>query len=228
MIERHYDLSDELFALFLDETMTYSAALFPRDDLGLPVGGFDVLAEAQCRKLDRLLDLCDVGSRTRLLEIGSGWGSLALRAASRGARVTTITLSSNQQYAVRRRAAAAGLGDLVDVRLIDYRDARGQYDAVVSVEMIEAVGREHWPAYFSALRRLTAPGGRIGLQANHHAAPAYACGSGQSDLDHQVHLPRRHHPVAGRNPFGVSDRRPAPAPRVLVRPGLRPHPAAVA
>ncbi|MEZ0111051.1 cyclopropane-fatty-acyl-phospholipid synthase [Catenulispora sp. EB89] len=164
-IERHYDLSDELFALFLDETMTYSAALFQHDALGLPVGGFDVLAEAQCRKLDRLLDRCGVGDRTRLLEIGSGWGSLALRAASRGARVTTITLSSNQQDTVRRRAAAAGLGDLVDVRLMDYRDARGQYDAVVSVEMIEAVGREHWPAYFSALRRLTAPGGRIGLQA---------------------------------------------------------------
>jgi cyclopropane-fatty-acyl-phospholipid synthase len=164
-IERHYDLSDEMFELFLDETMTYSAALFPQNDFGTPVGGFDMLAEAQCRKVDRLLERCGVGPGTLLLEIGSGWGTLALRAAARGAEVTTITLSSNQHAAVRRRADATGLGDLVDVRLQDYRDVRGQYDAVVSVEMIEAVGREHWHAYFGALRRLTAPGGRIGLQA---------------------------------------------------------------
>ena len=164
-IERHYDLSDEMFELFLDETMTYSAALFPQNDLGGPVGGFDLLADAQCRKIDRLLEKCGVGEGTRLLEIGSGWGSLALRAAARGAHVTTITLSTNQHDAVRRRADDARLGELVDVRLMDYRDVQGRYDAVVSVEMIEAVGREHWSAYFGALRRLTAPRGRIGLQA---------------------------------------------------------------
>ena len=164
-IERHYDLSDEMFELFLDETMTYSAALFAQNDFGAPVGGFDLLADAQCRKVDRLLEKCGVGPGTRLLEIGSGWGTLALRAAARGARITTITLSANQHAAVRRRADAAGLGELVDVRLLDYRDVRGEYEAVVSVEMIEAVGREHWPTYFGALRRLTAPGGRIGLQA---------------------------------------------------------------
>ena len=164
-IEHHYDLSDELFELFLDETTTYSAALFRQNPLGRPEGGFATLADAQCRKIDRLLDLCGVGLGTRLLEIGSGWGSLALRAAARGAQVTTITLSSNQHDAVRRRADAAGLGGLVDVRLMDYRAVQEHYDAVVSVEMIEAVGREHWPTYFRALRRLTAPGGRIGLQA---------------------------------------------------------------
>ncbi|GAA1966164.1 class I SAM-dependent methyltransferase [Catenulispora subtropica] len=164
-IERHYDLSDDLFELFLDVSMTYSAALFEQDAAGDPVGGFETLADAQCRKIDRLLEWCGVGPGTRLLEVGGGWGSLALRAAARGARVTTITLSSNQRAAVRDRVDSAGLGGLVDVQLTDYRAVQGRYDAVVSVEMIEAVGREHWPDYFAALRRLTASGGRIGLQA---------------------------------------------------------------
>jgi hypothetical protein len=92
-------------------------------------------------------------------------GQLGHGGLGQGADVTTITLSSNQHAACCRRADAAGVGDLVDVRLLDYRDVRGQYDAVVSVEMFEAVGREHWPAYFGALRRLTAPGGRIRLRA---------------------------------------------------------------
>jgi mycolic acid cyclopropane synthetase len=92
-------------------------------------------------------------------------GQLGHGGLGQGADVTTITLSSNQHAACCRRADAAGVGDLVDVRLLDYRDVRGQYDAVVSVEMFEAVSREHWPAYFGALRRLTAPGGRIRLQA---------------------------------------------------------------
>jgi cyclopropane-fatty-acyl-phospholipid synthase len=101
-----------------------------------------------------------------VLEIGSGWGALAIRAArERGARVTTLTLSSEQQRLARERARAAGVADLVDVRLQDYRDATGSYDAVVSVEMIEAVGEEYWPTYFRSLDTLLAPGGRVGLQA---------------------------------------------------------------
>jgi len=101
-----------------------------------------------------------------VLEIGSGWGALAIRAArERGDRVTTLTLSSEQQALARKRAEAAGVADLVDVRLQDYRDATGQYDAVVSVEMIEAVGERYWPTYFAALDGLLAPGGRVGLQS---------------------------------------------------------------
>ncbi|MBW1600535.1 class I SAM-dependent methyltransferase [Streptomyces sp. JJ66] len=159
-IHRHYDLSNELFALFLDETMSYSAALFR----GFPAA-FDALAAAQHRKIDRLLDLARVGPGTRLLEIGTGWGELALRAAERGARVTTVTLSAEQRALATERVAAAGHADAVTVLLSDYREVTGAYDAVVSVEMIEAVGAEFWPAYFTTLERLTAPGGRIALQA---------------------------------------------------------------
>ncbi|CAM5291422.1 tuberculostearic acid methyltransferase UfaA1 [Streptomyces avidinii] len=159
-IRRHYDLSNELFELFLDETMTYSSAVFP----SLPARA-DGLAAAQHHKIDRLLDLAAVGPGTRLLEIGTGWGELALRAAARGADVVTLTLSTRQRDLAVRRAADAGLAHRVDVRLCDYRDITGTYDAVVSVEMIEAVGADFWPAYFSALRGALAPGGRVALQA---------------------------------------------------------------
>jgi cyclopropane-fatty-acyl-phospholipid synthase len=156
-ISRHYDLSNELFEAFLDDTMTYSSAWFePGDDL----------TAAQVRKIDGILDLARVRSGMHLLEIGSGWGSLAVRAArERGARVTTLTLSSEQQALARKRAAEAGVSDLVEVRLQDYRDATGRFDAVVSVEMIEAVGERYWPTYFAALDTLLKPGGRVGLQA---------------------------------------------------------------
>ena len=164
-IARHYDLSDDLFELFLDATMTYSSALFALDAQGRPLAGPGLLTMAQRRKIDRLLDLAGVGAGTRLLEIGSGWGELAVRAAARGAEVRTITLSENQRDRTRRRAAEAGLADLVSVELRDYRDVEGEYDVILSVEMIEAVGREFWPVYFSTLSRLLAPGGRIGLQA---------------------------------------------------------------
>ncbi|MFE6974282.1 class I SAM-dependent methyltransferase [Streptomyces sp. NPDC057682] len=159
-IRRHYDLSNDLFSAFLDPTLSYSSALFT----AFPARAAD-LAEAQHRKIDRLLDLAGVGDGTRLLEIGTGWGELALRAAARGARVTTLTLSAEQAGLARARIAAAGLSDRVDVQLRDYRDAEGRFDAVVSVEMIEAVGAEYWPSYFAALRRALAPGGRIALQS---------------------------------------------------------------
>ncbi|MFB7179917.1 class I SAM-dependent methyltransferase [Streptomyces sp. NPDC056257] len=158
-IQRHYDLSNELFSAFLDPTLTYSSAVFA----GFPARP-ESLAAAQHRKIDRLLDLAGVGDGTRLLEIGTGWGELALRAAARGARVTTLTLSAEQAALARERIAAAGLDDRVEVQLRDYRDAEGRHDAVISVEMIEAVGAEYWPSYFEALRRALAPGGRIALQ----------------------------------------------------------------
>ncbi|MEU6978175.1 class I SAM-dependent methyltransferase [Streptomyces sp. NPDC046371] len=159
-IQRHYDLSNDLFAAFLDPTLTYSSAVFtafPAD--------FESLASAQHRKIDRLLDLADVGEGTRLLEIGTGWGELALRAAARGARVTTLTLSAEQAALARERVTSAGLADRVEVQLRDYRDIEGRHDAVISVEMIEAVGAEYWPSYFTALRHALAPGGRIALQS---------------------------------------------------------------
>ncbi|MFJ4860880.1 class I SAM-dependent methyltransferase [Streptomyces sp. NPDC088748] len=159
-IHRHYDLSNELFTLFLDRSMSYSSALFA----AFPASPVTFTA-AQHRKIDRLLDLADVGPGTRLLEIGTGWGELAIRAAARGARVRTVTLSAEQRDLARERIAAAGLGDRVTVELRDYRQVEGSFDAVVSVEMIEAVGAEYWPVYFAALRRFLAPGGRVALQA---------------------------------------------------------------
>jgi len=155
-IERHYDLSNELFALFLDESMTYSCARFAPGDS---------LEHAQLRKIDELLDAAGVGLGTRLLEIGTGWGALAVRAAQRGATVTTLTLSQEQAALARQRARSAGVATRVDVQLRDYREAEGRYDAIVSVEMIEAVGTRYWPTFFRTLDRVLAPGGRIALQA---------------------------------------------------------------
>ena len=160
-IEAHYDLSNDLFALFLDETLSYSSAMFdpvvPRSDQSLE--------SAQRRKIENALDLAGVESGMRVLEIGSGWGSLAIAAAERGAHVTTITLSREQQALARERVAAAGLGDQVDVVLRDYREVDGKFDAVVSIEMIEAVGDEYWATYFEAIDRALRPGGKAVIQA---------------------------------------------------------------
>lgn len=156
-IAHHYDLSNELFALFLDASLSYSSALFEHAD--------EDLHTAQLRKIDRLLDRAGVGPGSRVLEIGTGWGELAIRAAGRGARVHTVTLSSEQLVLARRRVADAGFADRVSVELCDYREVVGEYDAIVSVEMIEAVGHEYWPTYFRTLDRLLTPGGRAAIQA---------------------------------------------------------------
>jgi cyclopropane-fatty-acyl-phospholipid synthase len=161
-IAAHYDLSNDLFAAFLDPTMSYSSAWFDDSE---PTAAATRLEEAQLRKTDGILDLAGVQAGTRVLEIGSGWGSLALRAAQRGAHVTAITLSREQMRLARERVEAAGLSGLVDVRVQDYREVDGQYDAIISVEMIEAVGEAYWPAYFATLDRLLAPGGTVAIQA---------------------------------------------------------------
>lgn len=161
-IAHHYDLSNELFRLFLDPTLSYSSALFDGDPATATAAD---LEDAQGRKIERLLDLAEVGAGTRVLEIGSGWGELAVRAARRGATVRTITLSVEQQALARERIAAAGLSDSVSVELCDYRDVDGTYDAVVSVEMIEAVGWQYWQTYFEKVDAVLAPGGRAAIQA---------------------------------------------------------------
>jgi cyclopropane-fatty-acyl-phospholipid synthase len=163
-VGRHYDLSNELFALFLDETMTYSSALFGTGADGTPLAAEHLLAEAQRRKIDALLDRAGVGPGCRMLEVGTGWGELAMRAASRGATVVTATISREQQALAARRVAEAGLAGRVSVELRDYRDIEGTFDAICSCEMIEAVGERYWDAYFVTLDHHLAPGGRIGLQ----------------------------------------------------------------
>lgn len=161
-IEAHYDLGNDFFSLFLDpETMAYSCGLWD---------GVDDLASAQQAKFDRLLDMLKLSPGDRLVEIGTGWGGLAERAARRGLRVTTCTISREQHAMATQRIAAAGLAHLVDVELLDYRDllARegdGTFDGLVSVEMIEAVDWRDHPAYFSTCSRLLRPGGRMALQA---------------------------------------------------------------
>ena len=160
-IEAHYDLSNDLFAAFLDGTMSYSSAMFEESR---PFADQD-LAHAQLRKVAAVLDLAGVRDGSRVLEIGTGWGTLAIEAARRGASVTTITLSKEQAELAAERAVAAGVADRVEIRLQDYRDVTGTYDAVVSVEMIEAVGEEYWTSYFAAIDRVLAPGGAVAIQA---------------------------------------------------------------
>jgi cyclopropane-fatty-acyl-phospholipid synthase len=164
----HYALPDELFRAFLDETMCYSSAIFPVGDDGRLIAEWDTLAAAQRAKIDRLLDLAGVHAGSRVLEIGTGWGELAVRAAQRGALVHAVTNMAEHGRYARERASLAGVTDRVRVDVRDYRelaDESGRYDAIFSVEMIEAVGRDYWPQYFQVLEHLLAPQGRIGLQA---------------------------------------------------------------
>ncbi len=160
-IEAHYDLSNDLFATFLDRTMSYSSAIFDEDQ-PLRTQSFE---DAQLRKVHAILDMAKVGQHTRLLEIGTGWGTLALEAARRGATVTSVTLSREQAALARQRVEQAGLTHAVDIRLQDYREVEGVYDAVVSVEMIEAVGEEYWETYFRSIDERLAPGGIAAVQA---------------------------------------------------------------
>ncbi|MEO6713160.1 MAG: cyclopropane-fatty-acyl-phospholipid synthase family protein [Mycobacteriales bacterium] len=162
----HYDLSNEMFAAFLDETMSYSAALFDAEESGEEAAGrADVLTRAQLRKIDAVLDYAGVVAGSDVMEIGTGWGALSIRAAQRGARVTSLTLSVEQQRLALERVRAAGVEDRVTILLQDYRQAVGRYDAVVSVEMIEAVGAEYWGTYFVTLDALLKPGGRVAVQS---------------------------------------------------------------
>ena len=156
-IARHYDLGNDFYRRWLDPSMTYSAALFADP-------AHESLESAQARKYARLLDALGARPGEHILEIGCGWGGLAQTAAERGLKVTGVTLSREQLDFARARIAAAGLSDLVDLRLEDYRDIRGRFDHCVSIEMLEAVGESYWPVYFRALRRLVRPGGRIALQ----------------------------------------------------------------
>ena len=160
-IHAHYDLGNEFYRLWLDPSMNYSSAWY-QGDRGQP------LEQAQRAKMARALSDAGVGEGSRVLEIGCGWGAVAELAAARGARLTGVTLSTEQLDYARRRLADAGLGGLGDLRLQDYRDlpaaGDGRFDAIVSIEMFEAVGREYWASYFDTVKRCLAPQGRACIQ----------------------------------------------------------------
>ena len=157
-ISAHYDVGNDFFRLMLDETMTYSCALFEPAGLSL--------AEAQAAKLDRLCHTLDLAPSDHVLEIGTGWGGFAIHAAGRyGCRVTTTTISPAQFELARERVAAAGLADRVTMLREDYRDLRGCYDKLVSIEMIEAIGHRQYGEYFRRAAELLPRGGRMALQS---------------------------------------------------------------
>lgn len=172
-IEYHYDLGNEFYKLWLDETMAYSSGVFSRDESGLTPSGApaglmppnETLKAAQLNKFRLMFERLDLRSDHHLLEIGSGWGGFAIYAAQHsGCRVTSITLSEEQLKEARVRAEQAGVADRVSFEIRDYRDVHGQYDRIVSIEMYEAVGEEFWPAYFNAIQRALKPGGRAAIQ----------------------------------------------------------------
>jgi cyclopropane-fatty-acyl-phospholipid synthase len=155
-IAAHYDLGNDFYSAWLDETMTYSSARFTGRQMGLE--------DAQRRKVAMLLDRLDLKPGQRLLEIGCGWGSLAIAAAKRGVDVVGLTLSKQQKDWADGKIAAAGLSDRIEIRLQDYRDTADEFDAVASVEMVEAVGQRWWPAYVDCIARNLKVGGRAALQ----------------------------------------------------------------
>ena len=157
-IEAHYDLSNDFFALMLDPTMTYSCGIFEREDSSLE--------DASVAKIDRLCRKLRLSSEDHLLEIGTGWGGFAIHAVKNyGCRVTTTTLSKRQHDWAARRIAEEGLGDRITLLLKDYRDLEGQYDKLVSVEMIEAVGADFLGEYFQVVGARLKPGGIAAVQA---------------------------------------------------------------
>ena len=157
-ISAHYDLGNDFFRLFLDETMMYSCAIFERPGM--------TLAEASVAKLEAVCRKLDLRPGDRVLEIGTGWGGFALHAAARhGCRVTTTTISPSQHALASERVRAAGLGERVTVLLEDYRDLAGTYDKLVSIEMIEAIGHRQYEGFFGQCAARLAPGGRMLLQS---------------------------------------------------------------
>lgn len=156
-IARHYDLGNEFYALWLDPSMTYSSAVYEHPA--------QALEAAQINKYRRIARLAGIEPGHHVLEVGCGWGGFAAWAAREiGCRVTAITISQAQHDYAARRLRAAGLGERVELRLQDYRELRGGYDRIVSIEMLEAVGESYWPRYFATLRDSLKPGGRAALQ----------------------------------------------------------------
>ena len=155
-ISAHYDLGNDFYHLWLDSTITYSSAVFTNEHY--------TLEQAQNQKYEQLLTSLNAKPGQHILEVGCGWGGFAEHAAKQGYRVTGVTLSTEQLYWAIHRIADAGLSDLVELRLQDYRNIEDQFDHIVSIEMFEAVGESYWPSFFDTLFARFKPGGRIALQ----------------------------------------------------------------
>ncbi len=196
-IAAHYDLGNDFYRLWLDESMMYSSALFRDDTMSLH--------EAQLAKLDRLGELLELRASDHLLEIGSGWGGLAIHLAQRtGCRVTTTTISRQQYDLATQRVAEAGLSGCVRVLLTDYRDLTGTYDKLVSVEMIEAVGHQYYETYFGAINRLLTPDGLAVIQAITITEQQYATAIREVDFIQRYVFPGSNIPSLGAITTAIS------------------------
>ncbi|MCB0359358.1 MAG: class I SAM-dependent methyltransferase, partial [Bdellovibrionales bacterium] len=205
-IASHYDLSNDLFSLFLDPSMTYSSAVYQSEE--------QPLADAQRNKLRQLISKAGITEHDHVLEIGSGWGSFAIEAAREtGCRVTTITLSEKQAREARERIRAAGLEQQISVLLCDYRDVTGAFDKIVSIEMLEAVGKEYFGEFFAACERLLKPNGVLVVQVITMPEQRYARYCRSSDFIQKYIFPGAHIPslealtaaAAKRSNFIVED-----------------------
>jgi len=195
-VSHHYDVSNDFYQLWLDPRMVYSCAYFPDASLSLE--------QAQLAKIDHILTKVMLQPGQRLLDVGCGWGALAMRAASRfGANVTGITLSKNQYQLARERVARAGLQDQVEIRLQDYRDVTGNFDRITSVGMFEHVGLKQLRTYFGKLGSLLADGG---LMMNHGITTTDPDSGGAplgAGLHRQIRVPARR--VAASEPGAARD-----------------------
>jgi cyclopropane-fatty-acyl-phospholipid synthase len=182
-ISAHYDLSNDFYRLWLDETMTYSSAVFNGDYA-------QSMADAQTAKYERILEVLQPQPGDTILEIGCGWGGFAEHAArTRGVRITGITLSEEQLKFARERIDRAGLSGQVDLQLIDYRDVPGKFDFIVSIEMFEAVGERFWPTYFKSVHDRLKPGGRAMIQSITIAEDAFGRYRATSDFIREYIFP---------------------------------------
>ncbi|MEM5370819.1 cyclopropane-fatty-acyl-phospholipid synthase family protein [Paraburkholderia azotifigens] len=190
-VHAHYDLGNAFYALWLDPSMTYSSALFEGD-------ANRTLDDAQAAKYQRIVDVLQLRAGMRVLEIGCGWGGFALHAGRLGIRVHGVTISAAQHEWARERVAQAGLDHLVSIELRDYRDLRGFYDAVVSIEMFEAVGERYWHTFFTALKRLLSQDARAFVQSITIDDSHFAAYRSSSDFIREYIFPGGMLPGAGR------------------------------
>ena len=186
-IQEHYDLSNDFYSLFLDDSMTYSSALFENKD--------EDLGQAQKNKIRRMANYLEPEDNKHILEIGCGWGSWALDTVKRtGCKVTGLTLSDNQLAWAKAKTKEAQLDDKINLQLRDYRKTEGQFDRIVSTEMIEAVGPEFLPGFFKHCDRLLKPGGKVALQVITMPDHRYEQYKGKSDWIQKYIFPGGHLP----------------------------------